>query len=142
MAKWKVLFLVLGSVFSTPVLAQIQATPLVTQAIDETKLVTLKGSVHPLTRTGIDQGAVSDSFATGRMILLLNRSAEREAALQQFLQDVHTRGSASYHMWLAPDRFGAQFGPADADIQAAAGWLMSHGFQVAKSSIPRFIATA
>jgi hypothetical protein len=120
--------------FSTPVLAQIQATPLVSQAIDETRLVTLKGSVHPLTRTGIDQGAVSDSFATGRLILLLNRPAEREKALQQFLQDVHTSGSASYHMWLTPDRFGAKFGPADADIQAVAGWLMSHGLQVTKTS--------
>jgi subtilase family serine protease len=71
------------------------------------------------------------------MILLLNRPPEREAALQQFLQDAHTRGSASYHKWLTPEQFGAQFGPADADIQTAAGWLSSHGFQVAKTSKSR-----
>ena len=132
--KWKVLFLILGSVFSAPVIAQTQATPLVTQTIDETKLVTLKGSVHPLTRAAIDQGAVSDSFAGGRLILLLNRPVEREAALQQFLQDAHTRGSASYHKWLTPEQFGTQFGPGDSDLQTAMGWLSSHGFSVAKTS--------
>ena len=132
--KWKVLLLILGSALALPDASQIPATLLVTRAIDETKLVTLHGSVHPLVRSGIDQGAVSDSFAAGRLILLLKRPAEREAALQQFLQNAHTHGSASYHQWLTPAQFGAQFGPADEDLQAATGWLSSHGFRVAKTS--------
>ncbi len=141
--KWKTLLfaLVLGNLVPVPALSQSQITtavnppkPLVSQAIDEAKLVALHGSVHPLTRAGIDQGAVSDSFATGRMILLLNRPPEREAALRQFLQDAQTHGTATYHQWLTPEQFGAHFGPADADMQTATGWLSSHGLQVAKTS--------
>ena len=132
--KRTALFLVLGSALALHAAAQTPARPLVTQPLDETKLVTLHGSVHPLAQASADRGAVSDSFPAQRMILLLNRPPEREAALQQFLQDAHTSGSASYHKWLTPEQIGAQFGPADADIQTAAGWLSSHGFQVAKTS--------
>jgi len=132
--KRTALFLVLGSALALHAAAQTPARPLVTQPLDETKLVTLHGSVHPLAQASADRGAASDSFPAQRMILLLNRPPEREAALQQFLQDAHTSGSASYHKWLTPEQIGAQFGPADADIQTAAGWLSSHGFQVAKTS--------
>jgi hypothetical protein len=137
--KWKVLIPMLGSLFPVLVNAQTQtaplapqATPLVARAIDETKLATLKGSVHPLAQARYDRGAVADSFAAERVILLLNRPPEREAALERFLQDAHSRGAASYHQWLTPERFGEQFGPADADIQTASGWLSSHGFRVAR----------
>jgi subtilase family serine protease len=114
--------------------AQIPATPLVTQPIDETKLVTLRGNVHPLAQARYDAGAVPDSAAANRILLLLNRPAEREAALQQFMKDVHTRGSASYHQWLTPVEFGARFGPAASDIQQLSGWLGEMGFQVAGMS--------
>jgi hypothetical protein len=67
-----------------------------------------------------------------RTLLLLNRPAEREQALQQFLRDVHNRESATYHKWIAPEEFGRRFGPADGDINAAVGWLQSKGFAVAR----------
>jgi hypothetical protein len=63
--------------------------------------------------------------------MMLNRSPEREAALRQFLIDVHNPGSADYHKWLTPAQFGELFGAADSDIQAAKSWLASHGFHVA-----------
>ncbi|MGA8768353.1 MAG: protease pro-enzyme activation domain-containing protein, partial [Candidatus Acidiferrales bacterium] len=106
--------------------------PLVSQAVDESKTVPLRGTVHPLAQARFDQGAVPDSFAANRMLLMLNRSPEQEAALRQFLNDVHTPGSTGYHQWVTPAEFGELFGPADADIQAATSWLASHGFQVAK----------
>jgi hypothetical protein len=105
---------------------------LVTQAIDETRRVTLRGTVHPLAQARFDQGAVPDSFAANRMLLILNRTPEREAALRQFMSAVHTRGSATYHQWVTPEGFGERFGPAESDIQAATTWLTSHGFQVAR----------
>src|SRR5580704_460339 len=91
--------------------AQIPAKPLITEPVDETKLVTLRGNVHPLAQARYDAGAVPDSAAANRILLLLNRPAEREAALQQFMKDVHTRGSASYHQWLTPQEFGVRFAP-------------------------------
>src|SRR5271157_369799 len=118
---------------TAPLIAKAQnpPSPLVTQAIDETRRVTLPGTVHALARARFDQGAVPDSFAANRMILELNRPPEREAALRQFLADVHNPGSAAFHKWLTPAQFGELFGPADSDIQAARNWLASHGFRVA-----------
>lgn len=135
--KWKLLFLIFCCLAWFSAAAQTPATPLVRGTIDESKLVTLHGTVSPLVRTGVDLGAVSNSFAAERLILLLNRPPERESALQQFLQNAPTRGSASYHKWLTPAQFGAQFGPADSDMQTATGWLASHGFQVVKTSQSR-----
>jgi hypothetical protein len=106
----------------------------ITQAIDESRLVQLKGSVHPLARTAFDQGAVSDSMLMQRMLLVLKRSVEQESALAQLMVDQHNMNSSSYHKWLTPEQFGTQFGPADADIQAVVSWLEGHGFQVAKVS--------
>jgi subtilase family serine protease len=131
--KSKVLCLLLGSI-ALPVVAQVPTTSLVTQPIDESSLVTLRGSVHPLARVGSDRGVVPDSFSTGPMLLLLNRPADRESALQQFLQSVNTPGSASYHQWLTPEQVGQQFGPTDADLQSASAWLISHGLNVSKTS--------
>jgi len=117
--------------------AQGPPRPLVTQAIDESRSVTLRGTVHPLAQGRYDQGAVPDSFAANRMLLMLRRPPEREAALRQFLADVHNPASASYHQWVTPARFGELFGPADSDIQAAATWLASHGFHVPRISKSR-----
>jgi subtilase family serine protease len=125
---------ILGIAISVPATAQTPAASPVTEAINQTKLVTLTGNVHPLAQARYDVGAAPGSLAAGRMLLLLNRPAEREAALQQFMRDVHTRGSASYHQWLTPQQFGGRFGPADADIQQVSGWLSGMGFQVAGAS--------
>src|SRR5215469_3579263 len=48
-----------------------------------------------------------------------------EAALDALLHQQQTPGSLSYHAWLTPQQFGAQFGPSDADIQAITSWLRS-----------------
>ena len=116
------------------------AIPLITQAIDESQRVTLRGSLHPLAQARFDQGAVPDSFAANRLLLVLNRPPGREAALKQFLTDVHTQGSASFHKWLTPEQFGALYGPADSDMEAARSWLTSHGFRVSRATAgKRFI---
>jgi len=100
--------------------------------IDESRLVTLGGSVHPLATAANDRGAVSDNMPLERMHLVLKRSASQESALRQLIGEMHTPGSASYHKWLTPDDFGKQFGPADQDIAAVQAWLGGHGFNVVK----------
>ncbi len=106
----------------------------ITEAIDETQMVTLKGNVHPLARPEFDQGAVSDSMPMNRMLLVLKRSMDQESALTQLLVDQHNTNSPNFHKWLTPEQFATQFGPADADIQTITSWLQSHGFQIAKVS--------
>ena len=106
----------------------------ITRAIDETQLVTLRGNVHPLARPEFDQGAAPSDLPMQRMLLLLNRSAAQDAALERLMLDQHNTASPNFHKWLTPEQFGAQFGPADADIQTVTSWLTSHGFQVARTT--------
>lgn len=113
-------------------LAQAPPRSRITQLVDEQARVTLKGNVHPLALPEYDRGAVSDSFPVERMLLLLQRSPEREAALQQFLQDAHTQGNPSYHRWLAPEQFGELYGPADSEVATISAWLQKHGFSIAR----------
>src|SRR5947207_6092992 len=87
--------LFLGSVIASPIVAQKPAVPLVAQTIDETQVVRLHGSVHPLAQPRYDRVAVPDAFPAERVLLLLNRPAERESALQEFLGEVHRRESTS-----------------------------------------------
>jgi Pro-kumamolisin, activation domain/Bacterial Ig-like domain (group 3) len=109
----------------------------ITQAIDETQLVRLKGNVHPLAQARFDQGAVPDGTPMNRMLLLLQRSPEQEGALEQLMLEQQTKGSANYHKWLTPQEFGRRFGPADADIQTITQWLSSQGFQSMKVAAGR-----
>jgi len=114
---------------STPAAQAVAIPARITQAIDETQLVRLRGNVHPLARPEFDQGIVSDAVPMNRMLLLLQRSPDQEATLQQFMADQQTKDSPNFHKWLTPDQFGKQFGPADADIQTITDWLARQGFQ-------------
>ena len=104
---------------------------LVTEPVVETRRVVLHGNVHPLLRQAADLGPVDASLPAGRMMMVLRRSPEREAALRAAIEALHDRNSASFHKWMTPQQFGAQWGAADADIAAVTAWLQSHGFAVA-----------
>ncbi|MGD0793865.1 MAG: Ig-like domain repeat protein [Terriglobales bacterium] len=123
-----------AAITSNLALAQSQPTFRLTQPYDSARRVTLKGNVHPLAQSRYDQGAVPDSFPAERMLLLLQRSPAREAALRQFIQSAHRLGSPSYHKWLKPEQFGKLYGPDDSDIATVTAWLQSHGFSVARVS--------
>ena len=115
--------------------AQTSAVParIVTQ-INESSLTTLRGNTHPLARAQYDQGAVADSMPLHRMLLLLHRSPQQEAALRTLIDQQQSKTSPSFHQWLTPAQFGQQYGAAPADIQTVTSWLTSHGFQVARVS--------
>jgi hypothetical protein len=100
----------------------------ITQAIDDKQLVILSGNVHPLAQSKFDLGVVSDAQPLDRMLLLLQRAPEQEAALRQLLDDQITLNSPKHHAWLTPEQFGAQFGATDADLQATTSWLSAKGF--------------
>jgi hypothetical protein len=109
---------------TTPVRAR------VTQPVDVENLVPLRGNVHPLARAAHDRGVAPDDLPMQRMLLVLHRGDDQEAALRQLLEDQQVKSSASYHAWLTPEEFGQRFGPADADIQAVTDWLTGQGFVV------------
>ena len=104
--------------------------PLITQAVDEAQMTKLKGNTHPMARPEFDLGAAPASLPMSRILLVLKRSPEQEAALTKLLDDQQDKTSPNYHKWMTPEEFGKQFGPSDADMQAITSWLQSHGFQV------------
>src|SRR5260370_38394489 len=89
----------------------------ITQAIDETQLQRLKGNVHPLARPEFDQGAVSDATPMSRMLMLLKRSPEQDAALQKLMGEQQSKDSPNFHQCLTPQQFGTQFAPPHPDLQ-------------------------
>jgi uncharacterized protein (TIGR03437 family) len=115
-----------------PLLAQPvrPASPRIVQAVDETRLVTLRGNTHALARAEYDQGAAPADLPMERMLLLLSRGPERDAALERFLAEQQDPASVHFHQWLTPEEFGDQFGPAPEDIEKVTGWLTARGFRV------------
>ncbi len=106
------------------------APPLITAAIDESRLTTLKGNTHPLARPEFDLGTAPASLPMQRMLLVLKRSPEQDLALRKLLDDQQDKNSPNYHKWMSPEQFGKQFGPTDSDMQVITTWLQSHGFEV------------
>jgi hypothetical protein len=102
----------------------------ITAPIDESNLVALRGNVHPMAQARFDRGVASSSMATGRMMLLLQRSAAQQQALTQYLADVQNPGSPSFHQWMTPAQYGAAFGISDSDLQTVESWLQAQGFKV------------
>lgn len=124
---------------AVPALAQQSAPVLVTRAVDNSVRTMLAGNLHPLARPEFDQGEAPSDLALQRMLLVLRRSPQQEAALQRLIENQQYRNSASYHHWLTPEEFGAQFGPADSDLAAVVGWLNASGFEVTQVSNSRTI---
>jgi hypothetical protein len=108
--------------------------PLITEPVDEAHLTVLKGNTHPLARPEFDLGTAPATLPMQRMLLVLKRSPEQDAALEKLLDDQQDKSSPTYHKWLTPSEFGRQFGPTDTDIQTVTSWLQSHGFQVAATA--------
>jgi len=97
----------------------------------ETSRVALRGNTLRPSGLGTDAGPADPSARVDRMLLILQRSAEQEAALRSFLDSVQDPRSPNFRKFLTPEQFGSRFGVSDSDVSKIAGWLRGHGFQVA-----------
>ncbi len=98
--------------------------------IDDSRVVTLAGSVHPLARPEFDQGAASPETRLDRMVLVLQAAPAQQAALDKLVEAQHNPNSPQFHRWLTPAQFGARFGVSAGDRARIAAWLSSKGFAV------------
>ena len=131
---------VLGAVLlSNPAVGQVEGLTRIQQPVDETRRTILRGNTHPSARTEFDLGAAAADLPMERMLLVLKRNREQEAALRQFLNDQQVKNSTNYHQWLTPEQFGNQFGPSDSDLEIVASWLRYHGFQIVNRSSGRTV---
>lgn len=103
---------------------------LVTTKIDNNVRVTLAGNVRPEAIAKNDIGEADPDMQMDHMLLLLQRPAELEAQLEQFIDDLHNPASPNYHQWISAAQLGATYGPAQSDIDAVTAWLQSQGLTV------------
>ena len=110
--------------------AQNVRTVLITQSVDESKLVTLTGNTRPEARAEYDRGLVANNLPMEHMLLQLKRSPEQERELRQLIDELTDSSSPNFHQWLSAKEFGERFGLAAQDLDAVTRWLQSHGFKV------------
>lgn len=75
--------------------------------------------------TQFDQGPLNPSTPLRNLMIVLQPSAERHAALLALLADQQNPRSPEYHKWLTPEQFGARFGSGD--IDSVTEWLRLNG---------------
>jgi Pro-kumamolisin, activation domain/FG-GAP-like repeat len=103
---------------------------LITERVDEAKLVTLAGNTRPEVNANNDRGRLADNFPLQHMMLLLRRSSGQEQALEKLIDQLHDSESPDFHHWLTAGQLGETYGLADEDIHTITLWLQSHGFSV------------
>jgi len=126
---------ILSSALLVPAFAQGQgvvAAARILNRIDESQLVTLRGNTHPFANLTHDQGKVADNLPMSDLILVLNRSAQQQAAFDAYVASEYDPNSPNFHKWLTPDQIGEEFGPSQTDILTITNWLTGHGFTVSQ----------
>ena len=101
---------------------------LITQNVDESKLVTLAGNTRPEAQAKYDRGLVAGDRAMDHMLLQLRRSPEQERELQQLIDELTDKSSPNFHRWLTAKEYGERFGVAEQDSRhyqalAAVAWF-------------------
>jgi len=116
-----------------PVTVQAAAAP----AVHRHDYLERGGNVLPAFASARQLGPVDAQDAMDNMILALKPAPGAEARLEQRLADLQDPASPSYHQWLAPEQFGAEFGPAPEALDRVTAWLQDNGFQVGEVAAGR-----
>src|SRR5450432_3467208 len=96
--------------------------PAIVEAVNESRLVTLAGNIHPLATPQNDRGPVDDSLPLDHLLLQLKRTPEQDAAARKFLDEQQDPQSPNYHHWLTAQEFGDRFGASDLDVETVSHW--------------------
>lgn len=112
------------------VFAQAQTANRVPIYIDESRVVTLAGNVHPMARADFETGPVPGDMRIARMVMLLKPSARQQADLDALVAAQQDPHSGQYHQFLTPAQYGARFGASNRDLDRLTRWLAGHGFTI------------
>ncbi|MGA2351829.1 MAG: protease pro-enzyme activation domain-containing protein [Terracidiphilus sp.] len=102
----------------------------ITDRINESDLVTLRGNAHPLANAKHDRGRVAPDLAMTDLILVLSRAPGQQAAFDTMVASQYNPDSPNFHHWLTPEQVGTDFGPSQTDIATISNWLAGHGFSI------------
>ncbi|MGH9476186.1 MAG: protease pro-enzyme activation domain-containing protein [Terriglobales bacterium] len=97
-------------------------------AINNTRRMTVPGSLRPQARAQFDAGAMPASVRLQGISLNFNLAPAQQADLAALLAAQQNPASPLYHHWLTPDQFGARFGMSTADLDKVESWLQQQGF--------------
>lgn len=112
----------------------VPARPLITEPVSRARMATVPGAIHPDLQVYRDLGRAADLLPMEHIQLLLRRSPERQAALDALVEAQQDPRSPSYRHWLTPQQIGAEFGPAETDLQSVRAYLEGEGFRVNRIS--------
>ena len=125
------LLLAFSALFASPALAANQGPRvLITEPIDETRLVTLVGNTRFEANPRNDRGRVADDFALNHVLLQLKRAPELEGQFSKLIDSLTDRSSANFRHWMNAAEQGEEYGLAQQDLDAIIDWLRSWGFTV------------
>ncbi len=119
----------LGLLLYSPIFGQF-SRDLITQPIDESKLVTVYRSTRFEATPLNDRGPVPDSFPLPHMLLQLKRSPTMEAELAQYIETLTDKKSPNFRKWISAQEIGEKYGPTQDDLATITTWLQSHGLTV------------
>ncbi len=106
------------------------ARTMLVESISESRLVSLRGNTRPEATAANDRGKVAGAHRFEHIYVQLKRSPEGEAAVKQFVDQLHNPASANFHRWVTAQQFGERFGLAQQDLDTVTSWLTSQGFVV------------
>ena len=109
----------------------------ITQEVTSGAMVTVAGTVHPLTKRATDLGAVNSEMQLDSMTVNFGLSAAQRTELDALLAAQQDPKSPQYHQWLTQEEYGARFGMTDSDLSKVTGWLTSQGLTVKRVSKSR-----
>jgi subtilase family serine protease len=97
------------------------------------QFVALRNSVSPTTDHS------TGAYRSSRMSIQVALAPRNASGLARELQATYTKGSASYHKWLAKGQFDARYSPSKAERDSIARYLRSAGLRVGASVSPFLI---
>jgi subtilase family serine protease len=109
----------------------------IASAIDGGTRTTIKGNVHPLSRSAADRGKLANDRQLQRVTLVFRTTAAQQAALDALLERQQNPVSPDYHKWLTPEQYADNFGLSTDDFNKVADWLRSQGFTVVDAARSR-----
>jgi hypothetical protein len=122
--------LAVSSRYAARVLGASTGHILITEPVDETRLVTLVGNTRPETKAANDRGRLADSFPVEHMLLQLKRAPELEREFEQHIESLTDKSSPNFRQWMTAAEQGEKYGVGQQDIDTITNWLESHGFTI------------
>ena len=102
-----------------------------------------KVQTHDTTGAAVTADKVAVDMAQGELkSITVSLQLRNQDKLESFLKALHTPGNASYHKFLTPEQFAAQYSPTQAQVDAVVAHLTKAGFKNISVSSNRTLVSA